>query len=104
MTNKIKGNFPLEKALEALKNNPLISEKQYREVADKASFAIKDGLGDHHVSFCYEENGCIYYREFFGRGWNKRRASKHGWIKYLNSLAYNIYEGRYDSRREVFGV
>ena len=73
------------------------------ELLEKTDFAIKDGLFKHHVSFFHiGADGYVYYMEYYGTGWKKRKPNKDGWIKYLNSLAVNIHTQKYDARSNVF--
>ena len=80
-----------ERSLKNYVNHSLTDKSFSDELLEKTEVAIKDGLFDHHVSFGYARENHFYYFEFFGHGWNKRKINKDGWIKYLNSLAYNVY-------------
>lgn len=97
----IVGNYSLGKALEEHSQNRLVKEKSHKEVKEKASIAIKDGLFSHHVSFAFEKDGFVYYKEYFAKGWKKRKPNKDGWIKYLNSLCYNVLDGRMLARSDI---
>jgi len=94
-----------EKSLKLFGNHSGTNKSLYNELLEKTDFVVKDGLFQHHVSFFHESiDGCFYYMEFFGNGWNKRKPNKDGWIKYLNALAYNVYTGEMKSKREIFGA
>lgn len=94
----------LQQAIERHKNNHLTIPEISREIEERATGYIKDGLFNHHLSFYYLENGYFYYIEFFGLGWNKRKISRDHWVKYQNALAYNVQTGELCNRREIKGA
>lgn len=90
---------PTEKALKNWINHPLTDKKQKNDLLEKTDFIVKDGIFDHHVTFFHiGTDGFYYYKTFFGTGWNKRKPSKDGWIKFLNALAYNVNTGQIAER------
>lgn len=93
----------VEKALKNWINHPLTDKSQEDNLLEKTDFIVNDGLFDHHVTFFHiGADGCYYYKEFFGKGWHKRRPDNRGWIKFLNCLAYNVETGQIEGRRKVF--
>ena len=92
-----------EKHLKVWLNHPLTDKSQKDVLLEKTDFSICDGMFSHHVSFFYEgANGMFYYRTFFGKGWHARKPNKEGWIKYLDSLAVNVYTKEIKARSKVF--
>lgn len=83
--------------------NPLTDKRQKDNLLEKTDFTVKDGMSEHHTTFFHVGvDGYYYYKTYFGKGWNKRKPNKEGWIKFLSSLAYNVHTGAISERSKIF--
>lgn len=90
----------LADAVALLRTNRKVSPSRADEVARKAAFFVQDGCFDHHKLFGFMgDDGCLYYTDFFGTGWNKRRPNNTGWCKVQQCMALNVRTGRYTTAR-----
>lgn len=96
----------LNQALETYKNHYIvkmtIDDSWINDTIRKSTDYIKDGLFDHHKSFYYVEGNYCYYKDYFGRGWHKRKIDNNGFIKYQNALVMNPYTKEIKSRYDYF--
>lgn len=93
--------LPLEVRLQEWMEDPLTDKSMAKELKTKAGFTFKTGLFRHHVYFMREEDGCVYYMDYYGSGWHKRKINPEGWIKCEN-LALNVYNGDLALRKKIF--